>query len=89
MYNTSQNPQVQYSLLQLTQSLFYHLQHNPLHKITVTEICQRAGLTRRTFYRNCERKEDLILFACDWLVKQLVSGMDDSSSDARSMYRFF
>ena len=90
MYNTSQNPQVQYSLPQLTRGLFYHLQHKPLNEITVTQICQQAGLTRRTFYRNCENKEDLILYACDKLIETLLADVDYSSTNAPAMYlRFF
>ncbi len=89
MYNPSRNPQVRYSLLQLTGSLFYYLQSAPLEDITVTEICRRAGLTRRTFYRNCEEKKDLVLYACDWLVEQLIAGVDYSSSDAWALYRNF
>lgn len=89
MYNTSQNPQVRYSLLQLTKSLFFYLQSKPLRDVTVTQICQRAGLTRRTFYRNCRQKEDLVLYACDWLVERLVASVDYTSSDARAMYRHF
>ena len=82
MYNTSQNPQVQYSLPQLTRGLFYHLQHKPLNEITVTQICQQAGLARRTFYRNCENKEDLILYACDKLIETLLADVDYSSTNA-------
>ena len=89
MYNPSRNPQVQYSLRQLTESLFTCLQSEPLENITVTEICQRAGLTRRTFYRNCREKKDLVLYACDGLVEQLVAGVDYSSSDAWALYRNF
>jgi len=89
MYKESQSPQVQYSLLQLTQGLFYHLQHKPLRDITVAEICQQAGLTRRTFYRNCEQKEDLVLYACDQLIEQLLADVDYTSTDARAMYLHF
>ena len=89
MYNKSQNPQVLYSLPQLTRGLFYYLQHKPLHEITVTQICEQAGLTRRTFYRNCQKKEDLILYACDHLIDQLLADVDYSSTDAHAMYHNF
>ena len=90
MYNKSRNPQVQYSLPQLTRGLFYYLQHKPLHEITVSQICEQAGIARRTFYRNCQKKEDLILYACDQLIEQLLADVDYSSTDAPAMYlRFF
>lgn len=89
MYNVSQNPQVQYSLMQLTRGLFCLLQHKTLCDITITQICEEAGFTRRTFYRNCEKKEDLVIYACDWLIKKLLADVDYTSSDARAMYRYF
>lgn len=89
MYNCSQKPQVQYSLTKLTEGLFYHLQYAPLHSISVTQICTRAGITRRTFYRNCTQKEDLILYACDRLIEQLLGGADFTSTDAYAMYLYF
>ena len=89
MYKVSTNPQVQYSLPQLTQGLFYHLQFQPFDKITVSQICQQAGLTRRTFYRNCRRKEDLVYYACDVLIDRLLENVDYTGTDARAMYLHF
>lgn len=89
MYKVSTNPQVQYSLPQLTQGLFYHLQFQPFDKITVSQICQQAGLTRRTFYRNCQRKEDLVYYACDHLIDRLLENVDYTGTDARAMYLHF
>jgi len=37
-------------------------------EITVTDICRRAQISRRTFYRNCTSKDDLILYSADHLV---------------------
>jgi len=89
MYKISSNPQVQYSLPQLTKGLFYHLQFLPFDKITVSQICQQAGLTRRTFYRNCRRKEDLVYYACDHLIDRLLENVDYTGTDARAMYLHF
>ena len=89
MYNPSSHPQVHYSLEALTKSLFYYLQTDSLEKITVSQICLQAGLTRRTFYRNCDGKEDLILYACDRLIGQLLDTADFSSPEARRLYRNF
>ncbi len=30
------------------------------HDITITEICEKAGVTRMSFYRNFESKEDIL-----------------------------
>ena len=32
----------------------------PFEEITITRICQEAGVGRKTFYRNYERKEDVL-----------------------------
>lgn len=89
MYNPSLRPQVRYSLEALTKGLFYCLQTEPLEKITVSQICAQAGVTRRTFYRNCEKKEDLILHACDNLIRELQDTVDYNSRDALKLYRNF
>ena len=89
MYNPSRHPQVQYSLQELTRSLFTLMQEIPFAEISVTQICEQATLARRTFYRNCDSKEDLILYACDHLSAMLLAGADLSSTDARTMYRYF
>jgi len=86
MYNRSTNPQVNYSLESLTKSLFYYLQKKSLREISITQICERAGLSRRTFYRNCEAKEDLIIYASDRLISALLETVDFSSEDARQLY---
>ena len=86
MYNRSLSPQVSYSLESLAKSFFYYLQKKPMKAISVTEICDRAGLSRRTFYRNCDTKEDLILYACDRLIVALLETVDFSSEDARQLY---
>ena len=89
MYNSSSHPQVRYSLEALTKGLFLYLETDPLSNITVSQICAQAGLTRRTFYRNCSRKEDLIFYACDRLIDQLLNTVDFESENAPALYRNF
>lgn len=43
------------------------MEHAPLDKITVTQIVERAGVTRQTFYRNFRDKYDLV----NWHFEQL------------------
>ncbi|MBR1757099.1 MAG: TetR/AcrR family transcriptional regulator [Lachnospiraceae bacterium] len=89
MYNHSDKSQVEYSLTQLTGGLFYHLKYKKIEDITVTDICNRAKITRRTFYRNCENKTDLILYGTDRLVLEQIRKTDFSSTDYRKMYQSF
>lgn len=36
------------------------IMEKPLAAITITELCQRADISRRTFYRHFEKKEDIV-----------------------------
>lgn len=44
----------------ITDALFYLMQHKPYEKITITEIAQRAGVGRVTYYRHFSSKDDII-----------------------------
>ena len=51
----------------LARAIQEEMEHAPLDKITVTQIVERAGLTRQTFYRNFRDKYDLV----NWHFEQL------------------
>lgn len=36
------------------------LEHKPYHEITISEIIERAGISRATFYRNFNSKDDVV-----------------------------
>lgn len=44
----------------LVDALLSLMQEKPFNQITITEICKRADLARRTFYRNFNSKEDIL-----------------------------
>lgn len=44
----------------LTEALFVLMNVKPFSEITVTELIQRAGVARSTYYRNFSSKEDII-----------------------------
>lgn len=89
MYNHSSKKLVKYSLTKLAGGLFFHLRTKPFDEITITEICGSAGISRRTFYRNCEDKKDLILFSSDYLIMSVLDQTDFFSSDGKSLYLEF
>ncbi|WP_366516824.1 TetR/AcrR family transcriptional regulator [Staphylococcus carnosus] len=37
------------------------LEKENFDKITITKICDKAGINRSTFYRNYENKEDIVI----------------------------
>ena len=52
---------------QLARAIKEEMEHTSLDKITVTQIVERAGVTRQTFYRNFKDKYDLV----NWHFEQL------------------
>ena len=53
--------------LTIANALLNLLKTQPLNKITVTQITKESNLTRQTFYRNFEDKEDLV----NWYFEKL------------------
>ena len=77
MYFKQKNKTAIQSQNMISTALFSLLQKKPFHHITITEICEEAGVGRKTFYRNFELKEDVIHFQldlmCDKYKEELVS----------------
>lgn len=45
----------------ITEALLYLLKKKEYKDISITEICKKAGVTRMSFYRNFESKEDILI----------------------------
>ena len=45
----------------ITEALLILLRDKEYKDISITEICKKAGVTRMSFYRNFESKEDILL----------------------------
>lgn len=45
----------------ITEAFLLLLKKKEYKKISITEICKKAGVTRMSFYRNFESKEDILL----------------------------
>lgn len=65
------------------------MKHFPLEDITVTMLCDRANITRKTFYRNCESKLDLIDSRTDRVIHDLLIRVHWDSTDPVMLYRNF
>ena len=46
----------------ITQALLILMENKDFEKITITDIVNKAGVVRMSFYRNYTSKEDVILF---------------------------
>lgn len=58
--NRTKNPTALQSQKWILQALLDLMQENNYDKISVSEICRKAELDRRTFYRNFDSKHDVL-----------------------------
>lgn len=49
-----------YVIEHINEALFGLLKEKSLNEISISEICETAGVGRMSFYRNYESKEDVI-----------------------------
>ena len=88
MYRKTENAQVNQSLRKLVAGLFEAMETKEYDKITVAEVCRNARVTRRTFYLNCKSKEDLICYASDRLMDEMVKRCDPDDDPGEQCYQF-
>ena len=67
MYTVQKNPAAVRSQELICKGVCALMGELPFGEITVTRICQEAGVGRKTFYRNFERKEDVVELMIDHL----------------------
>ena len=65
MYHKQANRTAIQSQHMITDALFSLMRRKPFQQITVTEVCEKAAVGRKTFYRNFELREDVIDFWLD------------------------
>lgn len=71
MYHQMNNEQKNtYVKQQLTRALLELLQKKTLAEIWVSELTERAGVGRVSFYRNCHTKENILKEESDRLIEQ-------------------
>jgi len=88
MFNRSKNPRVWRSLDKTAAALFTLLREKDYGEITISEVCAKAGLTRKTFYRDFDSLDDVVDFAVYSRVKEYLAH-PTSGSFRDSIYRFF
>ena len=67
MYRKQTNKTALQSQRMMADALLELMKEHSFPRITITQICDRAGVGRKTFYRNFELKEDVIAFRLDEL----------------------
>lgn len=57
----------------ITSALLQLMQRKPFSGISVTELCKKAGVSRMSFYRNYESKEDVLKKWCAEITDKFVA----------------
>jgi AcrR family transcriptional regulator len=73
MFNRSKNPRVWRSLDKTASALFELLRDKDYADVTISEVCAKAGLTRKTFYRDFDSLDDVVDFAVYARMKEYIS----------------
>ena len=67
MNNTEKNTYVKQ---QITNAFLQMLEKHNIKDVSVSDLCDKAGVGRASFYRNYESKEDVIRQYSDYLIKE-------------------
>lgn len=86
----------EYTKHYIVQALFKLMSEYEFEKISVTDIAEKAGVGRATFYRYFKRKEDIILFYFEHHAKEFAFSQriyprckEDYVSVAESVFKMF
>jgi len=87
MFNQSKNSKVLISMRTLSESFIQLLNAHSFDEITIKDVCERSGYSRKTFYRNFETKEDLF----DYYIYQFldINDIDEVKNQSVREYMHF
>lgn len=74
------NPSVIRSKQLITDALLELMLEEDFNRITITQITKRGQVDRKTFYRNFESKEDILLEYCDQLANDFIERIKNSEA---------
>lgn len=73
----------------ITTALFELLTDRPFAQVTITDICERAGVARKTFYRNFTSKTSIVERLVDQVFFEFMQKYDFNRSGARTIYLYW
>ena len=88
MYTLQNNPAALRSQELICRAVCALMAELPFGEITVTRICQEAGVGRKTFYRNFQEKEDVVLLMIDHLRAEYEQGLLHIPVNEAARYHF-
>lgn len=81
-----ENIQVARSKEWITNALIKLLKKNPFRKISIEDITKEAGVTRPTFYRNFESKEDVLINQGRKIYEKLMLDLELNLKEGRDTF---
>ena len=88
MYHMQKNKTAVQSQCMIAEALYRLMQTKAFHRITITEICEEAGVGRKTFYRNFDWKEDVVDFQLSQLCAEYENEILPNPLDQRLRSHF-
>lgn len=73
----------------ITTALFELLEKTPFVQVTISDICKRAGVARKTFYRNFASKTAVVERLVDQVFYEFMQKYDFKTSGARKIYQYW
>lgn len=87
------HPSAKQSQAWLSKALLALMEQKPYRSITISEIAEKAGLSRRTYYRVFDAKEDLLFYYAETLYREFLvmlnRNIPDSYRDVIRLYLEF
>lgn len=71
-----------YVIEHITESLLKLLHEKPINDISISELCDNAGVGRTSFYRNFESKEDILKVYIDQLFRDWMEEYDRNGDNS-------
>lgn len=65
----------------MADALLLLMEDTPYHQISVTDITEKAGVSRLTFYRNFESKDDILQFHFDRTFSAYIASVQEDAFD--------
>lgn len=77
------------SMQRISEALFSLMREKSFSQISVTELCDAAGLVRKTFYRNFQTKTAIVEYRLDEIFDDIRNRFDaDTSAKVMLLYAF-
>ncbi|MDR3263587.1 MAG: TetR/AcrR family transcriptional regulator [Clostridiales bacterium] len=86
MYKQQKNPSALRSQRMIAEALITAMTSKAYNEITVTDICEKADLVRKTFYRNFDTKEDVVQYILDDAFKAFIATLDIEHMSTREIF---